>query len=90
MLTLDQFSYHLPKKLIAQKPVVPRDHSRLMVISRQNQIIKHHHFFELNQFLKPGDVLVRNNTKVIMARLYGTKNTGGKVEILLNKPTKQG
>ena len=88
MLTLDQFSYHLPKKLIANEPTQPRDHSRLMVVNRETGNINHHLFYELDQILKPGDVLVRNNTRVIMARLYGQKETGGKIEILLNKPIK--
>lgn len=88
MLTLDQFNYQLPKELIAHEPVKPRDHSRLMQLGRTTGKISHHWFYELDQLLKPGDVLVRNNTKVIMARLLGQKETGGKIEILLNKPTK--
>ena len=90
MLTLDRFSYHLPKELIANEPTQPRDHSRLMVVNRETGNINHHRFYELDQILKPGDVLVRNNTRVIMARLYGQKETGGKIEILLNKPVNPG
>ncbi len=89
-LTLNQFNYQLPQELIANEPVSPRDHSRLMVLDRQIGKLDHRHFYELDQILKPSDVLVRNNTKVIMARLIGYKPTGGKVEILLNKPVKFG
>lgn len=68
---------------IADTPTKPRDHSKLMVIDRQNGKISHHKFYELPKLLKPSDVLVFNNSKVIPARLYGHKSTGGKVEILL-------
>jgi len=68
---------------IADSPAKPRDHSRLMVIGRKSGYISHHKFYELPKLLKPSDVLVFNNSKVIPARLYGHKITGGKVEILL-------
>lgn len=83
MLTLDQFDYHLPAERIAQQPAEPRDHSRLLVVNRTNETFHHHHFFDLPQLLKSTDVLVRNNTKVIPARIFGHKESGGKVEILL-------
>lgn len=90
MLKLDQFDYDLPEEMIAQKPADPRDESRLLLINRAKNKAKnplsHHHFYDLPDLLREGDVLVRNNTKVIKARLFGTKSTGGKVEILLNKP----
>lgn len=83
MLTLDQFSYDLPPELIAQSPAVPRDSSRLLVLDRNSGQILHHHFYDLPRLLTDNDVLVRNNTKVLPARLYGKKETGGHVEVLL-------
>ena len=70
MLT-EEFNYHLPEELIAQNPVSPRDHSRLMVVNRADQSIEHRYFYELAEILKPTDVLVLNQSKVIPARLYG-------------------
>lgn len=80
------FDFDLPEELIAQSPSEKRDHSRLLVIDRENKSYEDHHFYNIIDFLKPGDVLVRNNTKVIPARLYGIKeHTGAKVEVLLLK-----
>lgn len=79
---LQNYDYSLPETAIAQTPAQPRDSSRLMVIDYDRQIC-HRHFFDLPQFLHPGDLLVFNDTKVIPARLYGYKTTGTKVEILL-------
>jgi S-adenosylmethionine:tRNA ribosyltransferase-isomerase len=81
------FYYDLPPELIAQAPVSPRDHSRLLTIDRKTGALDHYHFYELPKLLRPDDVLVFNQTKVIPARLYGTKPTGGKVEILLLRNT---
>lgn len=83
MLSVSDFAYHLPPELIAQHPAEPRDHSRLMVVDRNTSAITHQHFYDLPSLLRPGDVLVRNNTKVIPARLVGHKTTGGKMELLL-------
>ncbi len=80
------FSYDLDQKYIAQTPVTPRDSSKLLQLNRSTTKVTHWHFSDLPQLLQPGDVLVRNNTKVLPARLFGTKTTGGTVEILLNKP----
>ena len=80
---LQEFNYHLPKDLIAQFPCERRDESRLMVLNRKERTISHKKFFELTDYLKAGDVLVLNNTKVIPARLFGKKTTGGAVEVLL-------
>lgn len=78
------FTYHLPRELIAQTPVEPRDHSRLMVLDRSDGSIKHYRFFEIVDYLRAGDVLVFNDSRVIPARLNGKKvDTGGRVEILL-------
>ena len=83
-MKLSDFDYHLPQKLIAQTPIEPRDHSRLMVLHREERRREHRHFYDLPDYLKPGDVLVLNQTRVIPARLHATKqDTGGKVEILL-------
>jgi len=80
------FDYNLPEELIAQTPMEPRDHSRLLVYDRRDQSIQHLHFYDLPQFLRKGDVLVVNETKVIPARLLGEKeDTGVPVEILLLK-----
>ena len=75
--------YDLPPDLIAQHPLEPRDASRLMVIDRAAQAISHRHFADVTQYLKPGDLLVANDTSVLNARLVGRKPTGGKAEILL-------
>ena len=85
MLKSDYF-YELPEELIAQTPIEPRDHSRLMVIDRRTGAVQHRHFYDLCEFLRPGDCLVVNDTKVLPARLYGEKGgTGGAVEVLLLK-----
>ncbi|MCX8015729.1 MAG: tRNA preQ1(34) S-adenosylmethionine ribosyltransferase-isomerase QueA [Patescibacteria group bacterium] len=86
-MKLEEFNYYLPKEYIAQKPISPRDHSRLMVVNRKEKKISHHYFYEIEKFLQKGDVLVLNNSKVIPARLIGKKpETGGRVEILLLRP----
>ena len=80
------FWYDLPQELIAQHPVEPRDSSRLLVYDRQTKTIEHRHFFDIVRYLRKGDVLVVNNTKVLPVRIYGAKeHTGGKVELLLLK-----
>lgn len=90
MWRLDHFGYSLPPERIAQSPVSPRDHSRLLRLSRQHGQISHHHFYDLPALLKPNDILVRNNTKVIPARLIGQKASGGQVELLLTKRLETG
>jgi len=82
---IEQFNYHLPPELIAQTPAHPRDSSRLLLLNRQTGQIQHHHFYDIPDFLNDSDVIVRNNTKVIPARIFGQKDTGGKCEILLIK-----
>jgi len=84
-MKLSEFDFNLPKSLIAQKPASPRDACRLMVLNREKQTISHERFYNLGKYLRPGDVLVLNNSKVLPARLMGKKETGGKVEILLLK-----
>ena len=70
MKTTD-FDYELPQELIAQTPMEPRDHSRLMVLHRDTGAIEHKHFYDIVDYLNPGDALVINETKVIPARLLG-------------------
>lgn len=82
MLVTD-FDYDLPQELIAQHPMEPRDHSRLLVVDKKTGEIEHKHFYDLVNYLKPGDVLVFNDTRVIPARLHGTKDTGANVEVFL-------
>ena len=82
-MKVTDFDYDLPKELIAQTPIEKRDESKLMVLDRSNETIEHKKFKDIVEYLKPGDVLVRNNTKVIPARLYGKKVTGANVEFLL-------
>jgi len=78
------FDYYLPQELIAQTPLEPRDHSRLMVLKRSDASLSHHKFFEVVDYLRNGDVLVFNDSRVIPARLSGRKaDTGGRLEILL-------
>ncbi len=78
------FYYDLPKELIAQTPIEPRDHSRMMVLSRKNNSIEHKHFYDFIDYLNPGDCLILNNTRVLPARMYGVKKeTGAIVEFLL-------
>lgn len=82
MLVKD-FDYDLPQELIAQHPMEPRDHSRLLVVDKNTGELEHRHFYDLVDYLKPGDVLVFNDTRVIPARLYGHKETGAHVEVFL-------
>jgi S-adenosylmethionine:tRNA ribosyltransferase-isomerase len=84
-MKLSDFDYNLPKSLIAQRPASPRTRSRLMVL--QNNTIKHDVFYNLPDYLQVGDVLVINETKVLKIKLEGKRQTGGKVELMLNSPT---
>ena len=90
-MKLEEFDYYLPSGFIAQKPIKPRDHSRLMVLNRSGEKIQHKIFKDIKDYLKKDDLLVLNNTKVLPARLYGFKEkTKGKVEVLLLKSIKNG
>ncbi len=85
-MDINLFDYYLPEELIAQSPKEQRDTCKLMVLDREHKTIEHKIFHDILDYLKPGDVLVRNNTKVIPARLLGVKKeTGGAVEVLLLK-----
>ena len=83
---INDFDYELPKELIAQTPAEKRDFSRLMVVDRATGEVEHKHFYDILDYLGPGDCLVLNNSKVLPARLFGVKEgTGAKVEFLLTK-----
>jgi S-adenosylmethionine:tRNA ribosyltransferase-isomerase len=83
-MNLSDFDYELPDSFIAQTPVEPRDSSRLMIVSRSSETIEHRIFREIADYIRPNDVLVLNDTRVIPARLHGVKaDTGGAVELLL-------
>lgn len=78
------FYYDLPEELIAQTPIEPRDHSRLMVLDKKTGSIGHRHFYDIIEFLNPGDCLILNDSRVLPARIYGIKEgTGSQVEFLL-------
>ncbi len=82
-MRVEEFDYPLPEHLIARYPAVPRHSARLMVLDRKSGSIEHATFWDLPNYLERGDLLVFNDTKVIPARLYGRKPTGGKVEVVL-------
>lgn len=83
-MQLSEFDYNLPEELIAQTPVEPRNSSRLMVLDPVEKTIEHRHFYDLKEYLEPGDTLIMNDTRVMPARLLGWRDgTGGKVEVFL-------
>lgn len=82
-MQVSDFDYYLPKELIAQTPMEPRDHSRLLVVDKATGKIEHRHFYDLLDYLRPDDLLVFNDTRVIPARLHGVKDTGAKAEVFL-------
>ena len=85
-MNVSDFDYELPEELIAQDPLEDRSASRLMHVERKTGAVSHHHFYDIIDFLEPGDCLVMNNTKVIPARLYGQReDTGAAIELLLLK-----
>lgn len=85
-MDINLFDFYLPEELIAQKPSDKRDHSRLLAINKETKTYEDRHFYDILEYLRPGDVLVRNNTKVIPARLIGIKEiTGAHCELLLLK-----
>ena len=88
-MDVKDFYYDLPQELIAQDPLEDRSSSRLMVLDKITGEVEHRHFKDITEYLRPGDCLVINNTKVIPARLYGVKEgTEAKIEILLLKRKK--
>ncbi|MCP1223359.1 tRNA preQ1(34) S-adenosylmethionine ribosyltransferase-isomerase QueA [Sebaldella sp. S0638] len=84
-MKLSDFDFDLPENLIAQNAVEPRDHSKLMVLNKEKQTIEHKKFYNISDYLKKGDVLVVNRTRVIPARLFGKKDTGSVLECFLLK-----
>lgn len=84
-MKLDDYDFYLPEELIGQKPAEPRDSSKLMVLNKKERTIEHKKFRDIIDYLRAGDVLVRNSTKVIPARLMGQKITGGVHEVFLLK-----
>ncbi len=82
-MKVTEFNYELPKELIAQTPINKRDESKLMILNRKEKTIENKIFKDILEYLHEGDCLVRNNTRVLPARLYGKKETGAKVEFLL-------
>ncbi len=82
-MKLSDFWYDLPEDRIAQTPVEPRDHSRMLVVHGQNGPVEDRHFYDLVEYLRPGDALVLNETRVMPARLYGVREGGGAAEVLL-------
>ena len=82
-MLLSDFDYELPEELIAQKPIEPRNFSRLMILDPARRTIEHEHFYDLKKFLTAGDTLIFNDTRVIPARLIGRKSTGARAEIFL-------
>ena len=91
MFELEQYDFNLPPELIAQVPAPRRDGSRVLVVDRSAHSLCGGHFFELPRVLRPGDLLVVNNTKVVPAKLYGRKDSGGRVEVLvLDHPAEVG
>ena len=84
------FDFELPEELIAQTPIQQRDHSRLMHLDKQTGEISHEHFYELPRFLKKGDCLVLNDSRVLPARLIGCRSTGGSVELVLLRDLGEG
>src|SRR5690554_6768260 len=90
IMKLEDFDFHLPEELIAQHPLEKRDSSRLLVLDKKNGELEDRLFTDLVDYLMPGDVLVINNTKVIPARLIGSKKgTGAKVEVFLLSPSSE-
>jgi len=85
-LLTQSYDFHLPDELIASYPASPRDHAKLLVYNRATDTLTHTHFYEFEKFLPQECGIIFNDTKVIKARLYGKKPSGGKVELLINKP----
>ena len=83
-MNLDAFNYFLPKEKIAQKPAKVRSNSKLLVLDKTSSLMKDDRFFNLCEYLTSKDLLIFNDTKVIPARLFGSKETGGKVEIFFD------
>jgi S-adenosylmethionine:tRNA ribosyltransferase-isomerase len=88
-MDVEIFDYELPQKFIAQKPHIPRDECKLLACNRKNNTIEHKIFKDIVEYIKPKDLLILNDTKVIPARLFAKKQTGGKIEIFLLEEIEQ-
>jgi S-adenosylmethionine:tRNA ribosyltransferase-isomerase len=84
-LLTSSYDFHLPNELIATHPATPRDHAKLLVYDRKSDTITHAHFYDLEKFIPQNCALVFNDTKVIKARIFGQKQSGGKIELLINR-----
>lgn len=82
-MNISEFGYELPENLIAQLPADKRENSKMLVLDKNNKTIEHKHFFDITDYIDSDSILVLNNTKVLPARLYGTKETGAKIEVFL-------
>lgn len=82
-MNISEFDYELPENLIAQLPADKRENSKMLVLDKNNKTIEHKHFFDITDYIDNNSILVLNNTKVLPARLYGTKETGAKIEVFL-------
>lgn len=89
-MLLSEYDYDLPEELIAQLPADKRENSRMLVLNRDRHSVSHKHFYDIVDLIEPNSLLVLNNTKVLPARLYGTKETGAKIEIFLLKQLEGG
>ncbi|HIW38772.1 MAG TPA: S-adenosylmethionine:tRNA ribosyltransferase-isomerase, partial [Candidatus Jeotgalicoccus stercoravium] len=90
-MKLDEFDFNLPENLIAQTPLKNRTESRLLAVNKNTGDLEDKHFYNIGDYIKPGDALVLNDTKVLPARLFGIKkDTGAKIEMLLLKPIEEG
>ena len=85
-MNVSDFDYNLPENLIAQMPADKRENSKMLVLNRKDKTIEHKHFFDIVDYIDSDSILVLNNTKVLPARLYGTKDTGAKIEVFLLEP----
>lgn len=86
---INSYDYYLPNELIATAPIMPKEEAKLLVYDRKNNSISHHKFGDLPEILPQCDIIF-NDTKVIKARIYGTKQSGGKIELLINRPLNDG
>lgn len=88
-MNISEFDYELPEELIAQMPADKRENSRMLVLDKELKTIDHKHFYDITDYLDKNTLLVLNNTKVLPARLYGTKDTGAKIEVFLLEAKKE-
>src|SRR3954454_7085266 len=85
-MRLSELDYDLPPDLIAQEPLERRDQARMLVLDRKTKLLEHSRFYKLVRHLNTGDLIVLNDTRVLPARLFAKKETGGRVEMLLVRP----